>query len=110
MWAQQHSETEFKNYTCNVFELFFKRKLILDDKNEILKLLENCNIPTNGFDNYLDNEGKQKLDEIAVLAKKLGVFGVPTWTFDDGEIYFGQDRIDFVKEKLVEEGYANSKL
>jgi 2-hydroxychromene-2-carboxylate isomerase len=29
-----------------------------------------------------------------------GVFGAPSYVFDDGEIFWGQDRLDFVERKL----------
>ena len=29
-----------------------------------------------------------------------GVFGAPSYVFDDGEIFWGQDRLDFVEKKL----------
>lgn len=107
MWAQKHSHDDFITYTKQIFEQFFKRKLILDDKNEIIQVLNSCNIPINSFDSFLKDEGKRALEEIEQLAKELGVFGVPTWSFEDGELFFGQDRIGFVEEKLVKEGFAN---
>ncbi len=30
-----------------------------------------------------------------------GVFGAPSYVFPDGEIFWGQDRLDFVEKKLV---------
>ncbi|MEO0729276.1 MAG: 2-hydroxychromene-2-carboxylate isomerase [Pseudomonadota bacterium] len=30
-----------------------------------------------------------------------GVFGAPSYVFDDGEIFWGQDRLTFVEEKLA---------
>ena len=30
-----------------------------------------------------------------------GVFGAPSYVFDDGEIMWGQDRLDFVEERLT---------
>ena len=42
-----------------------------------------------------------QLDENARLAAERGIFGVPTFVIKD-EIFWGQDRIDFVEEYLDE--------
>ena len=42
-----------------------------------------------------------QLDENAQLAAERGIFGVPTFVIED-EVFWGQDRIDFVEEYLDE--------
>ena len=46
-----------------------------------------------------DAEVKQRLKDDTQEAVARGVFGAPTF-FVDGEMYWGQDRLDFVKEAL----------
>lgn len=46
-----------------------------------------------------DPEVKQRLKDDTQEAVARGVFGAPTF-FVDGEMYWGQDRLDFVKEAL----------
>ncbi|WP_339844149.1 2-hydroxychromene-2-carboxylate isomerase [uncultured Halopseudomonas sp.] len=46
-----------------------------------------------------DPEVKQGLKETTEEAVRRGVFGAPTIFIDD-EMFFGQDRLDFVEEKL----------
>lgn len=50
-----------------------------------------------------DPEVKQRLKETTEEAVRRGVFGAPT-LFVDGEMFFGQDRLDFVEEKLANRG------
>jgi len=47
-----------------------------------------------------DPEVKQQLKETTEEAVRRGVFGAPTM-FVDGEMFFGQDRLQFVEEKLA---------
>ena len=47
-----------------------------------------------------DPEVKQRLKETTEEAVRRGVFGAPTM-FVDGEMFFGQDRLQFVEEKLA---------
>lgn len=42
---------------------------------------------------------KQKLADLTTEAKERGAFGAPTF-FVNGEMYWGQDRMDFVREAL----------
>ena len=46
-----------------------------------------------------DAQVKQRLKDDTQEAVARGVFGAPTF-FVDGEMYWGQDRLDFVKEAL----------
>ena len=44
---------------------------------------------------------KQALREQTERAVQLEIFGAPTWVVD-GELFWGQDRIDFVRAKLTQ--------
>ena len=46
-----------------------------------------------------DPEVKERLKAVTQDAVARGVFGAPTF-FVDGQMYWGQDRLDFVKEAL----------
>ncbi|MFK0310794.1 2-hydroxychromene-2-carboxylate isomerase [Pseudomonas sp. NPDC090233] len=46
-----------------------------------------------------DAEVKARLKQVTEDAVERGVFGAPT-CFVDGQMYFGQDRLDFVEEAL----------
>jgi 2-hydroxychromene-2-carboxylate isomerase len=46
-----------------------------------------------------DPEVKERLKNVTQDAVARGVFGAPTF-FVDGQMYWGQDRLDFVKEAL----------
>jgi 2-hydroxychromene-2-carboxylate isomerase len=46
-----------------------------------------------------DPQVKSELAEATEAAVARGVFGAPT-LFMDGEMYFGQDRLDFIEEAL----------
>jgi 2-hydroxychromene-2-carboxylate isomerase len=46
-----------------------------------------------------DPQVKEQLKSVTQEAVGRGVFGAPTF-FVDGQMYWGQDRLDFVKEAL----------
>jgi len=52
-----------------------------------------------------DGPSDDELDEILAQntdeAINRGVFGAPTYVFEDGEVMWGQDRLQFVAQKLT---------
>lgn len=57
-----------------------------------------------------DPEIKQALLEATQYAEKQGVFGVPSFSIDGGDLYWGQDRLSLVEEALCSEVEAPSSL
>jgi 2-hydroxychromene-2-carboxylate isomerase len=52
-----------------------------------------------GFDAFAKDEGPNALAAHQAEAEAAGVFAVPTFVVD-GELFWGQDRIEFVRAKL----------
>ncbi len=50
------------------------------------------------------DEIKQRLIANTTAAVERGVFGAPTFFVED-EMFFGQDRLDFVEEALLGQSY-----
>ncbi len=59
--------------------------------------------PSELMERLSDPAVKQGLKDTTQEAVDRGVFGAPT-LFVDGEMFFGQDRLDFVEEKLAAMG------
>lgn len=78
---------------------FFKRELDYEDRGAIDALLKESGVDSSGFDTFAAGEGAAALAAHQAEAEKQGVFAVPTFVVD-GELFWGQDRIDFVRAKL----------
>ncbi|MBI2739699.1 MAG: DsbA family protein [Rhodospirillales bacterium] len=78
---------------------FFKRKLDYEDRAAVMGLLTDAGVDTAGFDAFAEGEGPAELKRHQQEAEQQGVFAVPTFVVD-GELFWGQDRIDFVRAKL----------
>lgn len=79
---------------------FFKRELDYEDRGAIEALLKEVGVDPAGFDAFAADEGPKALAAHQAEAEKQGVFAVPTFVVD-GELFWGQDRIDFVRAKLA---------
>ncbi|MGQ0584335.1 MAG: DsbA family protein [Reyranella sp.] len=78
---------------------FFKRELDYEDRGAIDALLKESGVDPSGFEAFAVGEGPAELAAHQAEGEKQGVFAVPTFVVD-GELFWGQDRIDFVRAKL----------
>ena len=81
---------------------FFKRELDYEDRAAVEALLKEIGVDCAGFDAFATAAGPALLARHQAEAEEQGVFAVPTFVVD-GELFWGQDRIDFVRAKLAAE-------
>jgi 2-hydroxychromene-2-carboxylate isomerase len=93
----------FDRFVDIVFEGFFKRTLDIEQVDQIVKALGDAGIDAAGFPAYLAGPGREFHDKQRVETEQSGVFGVPTLIVE-GEIFWGGDRIDLVRERLTQMG------
>jgi 2-hydroxychromene-2-carboxylate isomerase len=92
---------DFDAYVRLMFEAMWVRPRKLDDEAEVKAVLEE-----GGFDwaDFADRVGrpevKDRLRANTDDAVARGVFGAPSF-FVEGELFFGQDRLDWVEELLA---------
>lgn len=79
---------------------FFKRELDYEDPAAIGALLREAGADPAGFEAFAAGDGPKELAAHQQEAESQGVFAVPTFVVD-GEVFWGQDRIDFVRAKLA---------
>jgi 2-hydroxychromene-2-carboxylate isomerase len=65
----------------------------------LAELLADCGLPAARLDDSLAAAVQQRYDENTQAAIDLGLFGSPSYVVD-GELFWGQDRLDFVQRKL----------
>lgn len=97
LWAKRQGK--LRGYLDVAFPRFFTHALEVDDLTQVAALLAECGIDTDGFDAFCAGSGRDELAAIVGDAERRGVFGVPS-VLVDGELFWGQDRLDFVRCKL----------
>jgi 2-hydroxychromene-2-carboxylate isomerase len=85
------------------FERFFKRELEIENEQVIAALLGEAGIDASGFAAYLHGTGGAQHDADRIKTEEAGVFGVPTLVLR-GEVFWGGDRVELVRERLAEYG------
>ena len=94
-------------YTDVVFAGMWRDGQKMDDDNVIARVLGDAGIDAGRVLARIGEDGvKQKLKSYTEAAAKRGVFGAPTFFVND-EMFFGQDRLDFVEEALMGRSYLD---
>jgi len=66
----------------------------------LAELLAECGLPTQRLQTSLTPEVQARYERNTQQAIEAGVFGSPSYVID-GEIYWGQDRLDFVERRVA---------
>ncbi len=95
------STNQFDIYVNAMFDAMWAHPRNLNDPNEISHVLKDIAIDPGDFMDRIERpDVKEKLKANTEGAVARGVFGAPTF-FVNGEMFFGQDRLDFVEETLL---------
>lgn len=99
--AYQQQTNDFDLYVNAMFDAMWAHPRNLNDPAEIAHVLRDISFDPDDFLSRIDRgDVKEKLKANTETAVARGVFGAPTF-FVDGEMFFGQDRMDFVEERLL---------
>jgi 2-hydroxychromene-2-carboxylate isomerase len=87
-------------YLDLAFDLFWKRDFDLENVAAVASVLQRAGAAdASGFAAWVAGEGGATHDRIRAEAEAAGVFGVPMFVVD-GELFWGGDRLDLVRETL----------
>ena len=90
---------KFRAYTDKVFERFWKRELDIEDISALAGIIKEIGLSSVDFLAHTSEEGPKELKAIHESAKEDKVFGFPLFIVE-GEPFWGQDRVDWLRLKL----------
>jgi 2-hydroxychromene-2-carboxylate isomerase len=97
---QMRQPEAFARYCDAVFRAMWQRQLNLGDAAVLASTLADAGLNAEAFAALVaDAEVKARLAATTEEAVARGVFGAPTF-FVGAQMFFGQDRLDFVREAL----------
>ncbi len=99
---QLRAPDQFETYVKAMFEALWTRQRNLADPAVVAEVLTEAGLDAQAFAAWVaEDEVKAALKAATEEAVQRGVFGAPT-CFVGGEMFFGQDRLDFVDEALAQ--------
>jgi 2-hydroxychromene-2-carboxylate isomerase len=99
LYAKQHGV--FRAYHDRVFERFWQRELDIEDAAALAAVLTQCGADAKDFPAFLAGEGGRQLEAIQREAEAAGVFGVPSYLIDDGDLYWGREHLPRIREVVT---------
>lgn len=99
LYARQQGA--FRAYNDEVFERFWKRDLDIESPAALADVLQRAGADGTRFAAWAEGEGHQELTAVQRAAEERGVFGVPSFLFPDGELYWGREHLPRVHERLA---------
>ena len=91
----------FRDYHDRVFEQFWKRDLDIESEEALADVLAQAGANTAEFFAFVEGDGRQRLAAIQQAAEAAGVFGVPSYLLDDGDLYWGREHLPRIRELLT---------
>lgn len=91
----------FRAYNDEVFARFWKRDLDIENPSALEDVLQRAGADVTGFGAFVAEEGSQELSAVQEAAEASGVFGVPSFLFSDGDLYWGREHLPRVREIVV---------
>ena len=95
LYARRHDV--FRAYHDRVFERFWKRELDIESPDALVAVLAECGADTKEFVGFLNDEGRRELRRIQQEAEAAGVFGVPSYVLEDGDLYWGREHLPHIR-------------
>ena len=82
-----------------VYDAVWVQQRNIADAQTLAELLQECALPPERLLQSRDSSVQRQFDSNTEAAIAAGVFGAPSYCLD-GEIFWGQDRLDFLERKL----------
>lgn len=101
LFAEKHGR--LIEYSRQVYELFFKRELAIDEPDAMQAFIESLGMSGADYRAYLEGDGLRDYEAAQLESQEDHVFGVPICIFR-GEQFWGNDRVPMLERRLAEAG------
>jgi 2-hydroxychromene-2-carboxylate isomerase len=104
LWCQGNAPEVFRAYHRALFRATWAEDRNVSDRGVVVEIAAGLGIDEDAFLAGIGApELKEQLKQHTAAAEAQGIFGVPSFVVDD-ELYWGHDRMDYVREALEGRG------
>ena len=100
LWTKNNNYELTELFIEYVFEKFWKREIDIEDYSVITSILKHIGINSKFFKEWSINDGKKELEVITEKGQEKGVFGVPSYYFDN-ELFWGREHLPMIEAKIT---------
>ena len=83
-----------------IFRAVWVQERHIADEKQLAELLAECGLKPERLEQAFSQAAQERYENNTARAIEAGVFGGPSYVVD-GELFWGQDRLDFVERKLL---------
>ena len=98
--AARHGSDAAMQLSGAVLKAVWAEQRNINDAATLAQLLAECGRPEAALADAHGEAVQQRYEQVTQQAFDAGVFGAPSWVID-GELFWGQDRLDFVERRLA---------
>ena len=92
LWIKEKSEQTLLPFLRESFQLFWKRKLDIENEEVISNLLTKFQLDSAEFKSWMETN-RNSVTSLMDAALSKGIFGVPTFVFEE-EIFWGSEKLE----------------
>jgi 2-hydroxychromene-2-carboxylate isomerase len=96
----RHGSDAAMQITGSVLKAVWAEQRCIDDAGTLAQLLVECGLPDAALADSQGEAVQTRYEQATRQAFDAGVFGAPSYVID-GELFWGQDRLDFVERRLA---------
>lgn len=100
LWAREHGGADA--LLDEYYAPFWRRDLDIEDMAVVETCLQNAGVPTDGFAAWAVGEGRKLHDDMRAECETNGIFGVPTYIWQD-EMFFGRESLSIIRYRITGE-------
>jgi carboxymethylenebutenolidase len=98
--AARHGSQAAMRISGAVLKAVWAEQRNINDADTLAQLVKECGLPESALVDAQGDAVQQRYEQATQQAFDAGVFGAPSFVID-GELFWGQDRLDFVERRLV---------
>jgi len=100
LWIKIHHTKLLDKFINLIYKKFWKRNLDLENHDVIINIIKELGIKNNNFIEWKNNSGEKKLKNIINNAHKHGVFGVPSYIYNN-ELFWGREQLPMIEARIT---------
>ena len=95
-WVCRTDRSRLSEYFEAVYPAFWRRELDIEDVNVVASCIEKAGVSSSGFLDYERDDGRLAHDELQATLHPAGIYGVPTYVFDQQKL-FGREHLPLIE-------------
>ena len=99
LWIKEKSEQTLLPFLRESFQLFWERKLDIENEEVISNLLTKFQLDSAEFKSWME-PNRNSVTSLMDAALSKGIFGVPTFVFEE-EIFWGSEKLELIKARAT---------